>query len=121
MDSIVHFENERFVGRTNFHSGLLNTLVMLGIKDVEGVAKLCRFGFRLKRLFSRGQKQGVNVNFDLDGVVVDVHVWTVFGYGAADVCTRIQESVINTIAGLIEDKVKQVNVVINGVQQKKIA
>jgi uncharacterized alkaline shock family protein YloU len=115
MDSIVHFENDRFVGRTNFHSGLLNSLVILSIKDVDGVARLCNEGNRFRRIFNKGLRQGVSVNFDFDGVVIDIWIWTEFGYSAADVCYRVQESVINVVSGLIEDKVKNVNVRINGV------
>ena len=121
MDSIVHFENERFVGRTNFHSGLLNSLVVLSVKDVEGVAKMCPYAFQWRRVFNRSLRSGVSVNFDFDGVVIDVWVWTIYGYSAADVSYRIQESVINTVQGLVEDKVKHVNVRINGIQQKEVA
>ena len=122
MDSIVHFENERFVGRTNFHSGLLNSLVVLSVKDVEGVAKMCSEAFPFRRIFNRALRNGVSVNFDLDGVVIDVWIWTYFGYSVADVTYRVQEAIINTVSGLIEDKVKHVNVRINGVvQQKKVS
>jgi len=121
MDSIVHFENERFVGKTNFHSGLLNSLVVLSVKDVEGVARICHKAFPFRRIFNRSLRNGVSVNFDFDGIVIDVWVWTIFGYSAADVSYRIQESIINTIAGLVEEKVKNVNVRINGIQQKEVS
>jgi len=126
MDSIVHFENDRFVGRTNFHSGLLNSLVVLSIKDVEGVLRTCSDSFRFGRFFNKSLHQGVRVNFTYDGVVIDVGIRMVFGYSAAEVCYRVQEAVINTVSGFIDDKVKNVNVRINGVEsgrdeQKTIA
>ena len=117
----MHFENERFVGRTNFHSGLLNSLVVLGVKDVEGVVRMSRSAYKFRRLFNPSLRQGVRVDFGFDGVEIDVWIITEFGYSAADVSYRVQQSVINTVQGLIEDKVKAVNVVINGVQQKKVA
>jgi len=121
MDSIVHFENDKFVGRTNFYSGLLNNLVVLGVKDVEGVARMDNRAYLLRRIFNRSLRDGVSVNFDFDGVVIDVWVWTYFGYNAADVSYRIQESVMDTASRLLEEKIKHVNVRINGIQQKEIA
>ena len=121
MDSIVHFENERFVGRTNFHNGLLNSLVVLSIKDVDGVSRMCKDSFRWRRIFNKYLRHGVNVIYHLDGIVIDVNIWIEFGYSAADVSYRVQESIINVVTGLIEDKVKNVNVRINGVEQKTVA
>ena len=112
----MHFENDRFVGRTNFHSGLLNSLVVLSIKDVEGVSRMSSDNFRFRRLFNKSLRHGVNVGFGYDGVVIDIGIWVVFGYAAADVSYRVQESVINTVSGLVEDKIKNVNVRINGVE-----
>ena len=119
MDSIVHFdENERVIGRTNFQSGLLNSLVVLAIKDVPGVARMCNESFKFRRIFNKSLRQGVGVGFGFDGVVIDVSIWTLFGFSAAEVSYRVQEAVISTVQGLVEDKVKNVNVRINGVGTK---
>ena len=115
MDSIVHIENERVIGRTNFHSGLLNSLVVLAVKDVAGVSRMCGESFRFRRVFNKTLRHGVSVNFAYDGVVIDVWIWTEFGYSASDVSYRVQEGVMNVVSGLIEDKIKNVNVRINGV------
>jgi uncharacterized alkaline shock family protein YloU len=127
MDSIVHFENERFIGRTNFRSGLLNSLVVLSVQDIDGVAHMSNHAWKFRRIFNRSLRNGVDVRFDYDGVVIEVCIWTKFGFSAADVCYRVQESVINVVSGLIEDKIKNVNVRIlgvesnDGVQQKEIS
>ena len=117
MDSIFHFENERFVGRTNFKGGLMTNLVILSVKDVEGVLRMSR----------RDYKNGVRVKFKPEGVTIDVSIWTKFGHSAADVSYRVQENILNVVSGLIEDKIKNVNVRINGVgeedgvQSKKVS
>ena len=121
MDSIVHIENERLVGRTNFKSGLLNNLVVLAVKDVAGVARMCNDSFKFRRIFNRSLRNGVNVYFGIDGVVIDVWIWTTFGFSAADVSYRVQESVMNIVSSFIEDKIRNVNVRINGVEQKTVA
>ena len=115
----MHFENEQFVGRTNFHAGLLTSIILLGVKDVEGVERMSRSGFRVKRLFNKSARMGVLVNFDFDGVVIDLWIRTVFGYSAADVSYRVQESVIAAVAGFVDANVKAVNVMINGVGGRK--
>jgi len=115
MDSIVHFENERFVGRTNFHSGLLTSLVVMGVKDIEGVDRMYTKAGKLRRLFNRSLREGVKVDINLDGVTIDIYIFMLYGYSAADVSYRVQESVINTISDHIADKVKNVNVRIMGV------
>ena len=123
MDSIVHYENERIVGTTNFPHGLLNSLIVLSVRDIEGVLKLENRKHHFRAIFNKGVRQGVLVGFDFDGVTVEVQIWTKFGVSAADVAARVQEAVINTVTGLVEDKIKAVNVIIHGVvnEQKKVA
>jgi len=115
MDSIVHFENEVFVGKTNFHDGLLNSLVILSVKDVDGVLRMSRRDYKFRRIFNKTLRQGIKVKFDSDGIVIDVSIWVKYGFSASDVSYRVQENVINMVHGLIEDKVKAVNIRINGV------
>ena len=115
MDSIVHVENERFVGRTNFRSGLLNSMVALSVNDVEGVVRLCPEGFPVRRLFSRAVRSGVDVAFYDDGVVVDACVRIRYGEAAGEVCYRVQENVTAVLESMVEDRVKHVNVRILGV------
>lgn len=117
MDSIVHIENDRFIGKTNFKSGLLNSLVVLSVKDVAGVVRMCTDSFKFRRIFNRSLRQGVNVYFGHDGVVIDVWIITEFGYSAADVSYRVQESVMNVVSAVIEEKIKNVNIRINGVER----
>jgi uncharacterized alkaline shock family protein YloU len=115
MDSIVHFENERYVGRTNFRGGLLNSLVLLAVKDVDGVHRMSHWDYKFRRAFNKNLWYGVRTKHDHDGINIDVSIWIKFGYQAADVSYRVQENIINTISNLIERKIKQVNVRINGV------
>jgi uncharacterized alkaline shock family protein YloU len=115
MDSIIHFENERYVGRTNFHDGLVSSLVILSVKDVEGVLRMSHFDYRVRRIFNRALAQGVRVKFENGGITITVSIWLKYGYNAADVSYRVQENILNMVSNLIEDKIKHVNVKINGV------
>jgi uncharacterized alkaline shock family protein YloU len=123
MDSIVHFENDRYVGRTKFRHGLLNNMVVLGIKDVEGVAsigheyfgQMAKVGREATRFLSCCYHQGVRVNFDFDGVSIDVKIRVLYGYSAADISYRVQESIMTVAGPLVDGKIKNVNVKISGV------
>jgi uncharacterized alkaline shock family protein YloU len=114
MDSIVHIENEKFIGRTNFRSGLLNNVVALSVKEVAGVAKICdsHVGLTFRRFF---KSDGVKITHFPDGMVIDVCIWLQYGYSAAEVSYRLQENVINTAGSMIDKKIKAVNVKIANV------
>jgi uncharacterized alkaline shock family protein YloU len=115
MDSIKHYENNRYVGKTSFRDGLLTSLIVLSIKDVDGVAFLTE---RIqKHCFCR--RHGVLVNFDFDGINFDITIGVKFGYSAADVCYRVQEAVMDVAAPLVEGKIKNVNIKIAGVTNGK--
>jgi len=115
MDSIIHFENERYVGRTNFHDGLLPSLIIQSVKDVKGVLRMSHRDYKFKRIFNHSLAKGIKVKFEHDGIAITVSIYTKFGYAAADVSYRVQENIINMVSSLIEDKIKYVNVKINGV------
>ena len=101
MDSIVHIENDKFIGRTNFKSGLLNNVVALSVKEIAGVDRIIEKG---------NGRNGVKITNAKDNIVIDVNIWTSYGYSSADVCYRVQENVINAAASMIDKKVKAVNI-----------
>jgi len=109
MDSLVHFENEKFIGRTNFKSGLVNSVVALSVKEVAGVAGIakCFSGFTFKRFL---KTDGVKITYEKDGCVIDVCVALSYGYAAADVSYRVQENVMNAAGAMLDKKIKAVNV-----------
>ncbi|MCL2229291.1 MAG: Asp23/Gls24 family envelope stress response protein [Firmicutes bacterium] len=121
MDSIVHFENERFIGRTRFHSGLLNNIVVLSVQNVDGVDRLSPDVWKFRRIFRRSLFSGVDVTFELDGVVIDVSICVKYGYSAADVSYRVQECVLAAVGENIDGKIKNVNVRISSVAKPACA
>ena len=114
MDSIVHFDNDKFIGRTNFKSGLVNSVVALSVKEVSGVAGIAKSftGFTHKRFL---KTDGVKITYAKDGVVIDVSIALEHGFSAADVCYRVQENVINSAQSMLDKKIKAVNVKIANV------
>lgn len=111
----MHFEeNGKFVGRTNFKSGLINNVVALSAKEVAGVAGVARSfsGERTKNIIN---VNGVKIRAEEDGVVVDVSIALQYGYAASDVSYRVQENVINVAGAMLDKKIKSVNLKIIGV------
>jgi uncharacterized alkaline shock family protein YloU len=109
MDSIVHIENDKFIGRTNFRSGLVNNVVALSVREVAGVAGIAKSfsGFTMKPFL---KTDGVKITYDKDGVIIDVCVALQYGFSAADVSYRVQENVINAASSMLDRKIKAVNV-----------
>ena len=109
MDSIVHFEKEKFIGRTNFKSGLVNSVVALCVNEVAGVAGIAKSfsGFTFKKFL---KTDGVKITYDKDGVIIDVCIAIQYGFAAADVSYRVQENVINAASSMLDKKIKAVNV-----------
>ena len=109
MDTITHFENDRFIGRTNFRSGLVNNVVALSVKEVAGVAGIAKSfsGFTMKQFH---KTDGVKITYDHNGIIIDVCIAIQYGYSAADVSYRVQENVINAAASMLDRKIKAVNV-----------
>lgn len=102
MDSIAHFENQKFIGRTNFKSGLVNSVVALSVKEVAGVADIEK-----KHLV---KNEGVKITNEKDGIIIDVSIILSYGFSAADVCYRVQENIINAAGSMIDKKIKAVNI-----------
>jgi len=114
MDSTVHFENDKFIGRTNFRSGLVNNVVALAVQEVAGVAGIAKSfsGFTVKPFL---KTDGVKITYEKDGATIDVCIAIQYGYAAADVSYRVQENVINAASSMLDRKIKAVNVKIASV------
>lgn len=109
MDSFASFENDKFIGRTNFRSGLVNNVVALSVKEVAGVAAIAKSfsGFTAKQF---NKTDGVKITYEKDGIVIDVCIAVQYGFSAADVSYRVQENVISAASSMLDRKIKAVNV-----------
>lgn len=109
MDSFASFENDKFIGRTNFRSGLVNNVVALSVKEVAGVAAIAKSfsGFTTKQF---NKTDGVKITYEKDGIVIDVCIAVQYGFSAADVSYRVQENVISAASSMLDRKIKAVNV-----------
>lgn len=126
MDSIVHFENDQFAGRTDFSPALLADAAYAAANRVEGVAAIRPdLGFSLRNWLRRGAwRRGLVIRpYGYNTIVVEVCLVTRQGYSAADISYRVQESILNAFAnqGLTDKKIKRVDVRIAGVAPQVVA
>ncbi|MDR0384108.1 MAG: Asp23/Gls24 family envelope stress response protein [Christensenellaceae bacterium] len=101
MDTILHFEKDKYIGKTRFGIKILREAVSLAIEEVAGIA--------------RGQKRAIKIIDDEVGFRVNISVVIEKGKTVADISYKVQESVINAIHQLVDKKVLAVNVTIAGV------
>jgi uncharacterized alkaline shock family protein YloU len=112
MEKIIHMENDKYIGRTQFSPKLLPDAIALTVKDVAGVA-------RLGRKVKLNSTDGVRIFEEEDGLIIDIILCVEYGYTVADVSYRVQETVISTASQLIERKVSSVNIKVIGTKVTK--
>ena len=102
---------ENSLGHTKVKSGLTYSVVALAAREVEGVNRLApSFGFRIRKFFDRSSEEGVKIYNHNDGIVIDVSIWTDYGFSVADVAYRVQENIINSAASMLKKEIREVNV-----------
>jgi len=124
MESITHFEGEKFVGRTTFSPALLHGAVAVAASRVDGVVRLkSDFGFAFKNLFRRGySRQGLVIRpVGYNIIVIEICVVVKYGQSANDISYRIQEAALDTARNknLTDKVIRRVDVKICGVEMPK--
>ena len=116
MDTIVHLEGDKYVGRTQFFPNLLKDALMHSVKEVRGVARLGRHV-----LSDKADSKGIHISEskDSDELIIDIDLCIEYGNQVADVAYRVQEAVINAANQLTSKKIRAVNVYIRGTKYKK--
>jgi len=125
MESIAHFEGERFAGRTSFSPALLHSAVAVATSKVDGVVRLkSDFGFAFRNLFRRGySRQGLVIRpVGYNIIIIEICCVVKFGQTANDISYRIQEAALDTARNknLTEKVIKRVDVRICGVEGSKM-
>ena len=110
----MHFENNRFVGRTSFSRSILRDAIVAATERVSGVAKVRPdFRFMLRNLFRRGRSRGVVIrNVGYGVIVVDICVVIYSGYASSDIAYRVQEAALAIVSAqkLTEKSIRRIDV-----------
>jgi len=119
MDSIVHFENDRFVGRTNFSPSLLRSAITAAVSRVDGVAAIrSDHGFRFRNMWGR-MRRGVAIKpVGYGTIAIEVCILARPGYTVADLSYRVQEAIHSIMhKDITSKKVRRVDVRICGIER----
>lgn len=99
-------ENE---GKIIYGDGIVDGIVMLAVSELEYI--------ELYNTPSRGKMRSsaIKVDFDKDGVHVEVAIKIHFSQNVSDMAFKVQEVVRHNVEAMTEYHVASVNVIVNGV------
>ena len=96
-------------GKITYGDGIVDGIVLLAVAEIPYV-----------ELYSSGTKKkmrssAINVNFDKDGVHVDVIVKIHYSQCVSDMAFKIQEAVRHNVEAMTEYHIASVNVIVRGI------
>jgi uncharacterized alkaline shock family protein YloU len=114
MDTMIHIENDKYIGKTEFSDKLLIDAIALAVADIAGVVCIGKDD-------KRKIKKAIRISKDDDGIRIKVVFSMEYGYSVADVSYRVQELVISIANSITNKKIIGVDVVVIGTKVKKNA
>ncbi len=108
---MAHFKKlpQEHEGKLIYGNGIVDGIAMLAVAEIENV-ELCAKAPR-----SKMRSSAISVNFDKDGVHVDVSVRIHFSQNVSDMAFKIQEAIRHNVEVMTEYHVASVNVEVSGV------
>lgn len=114
MSVFKHIPTGGQKGKITYNAGIVSGIVSLAVSEVDGVALL----YKKKRGFikrSGTKKEGVKINFEDDGIYVDVSIKVYYGYNVPDIAFKIQQNIKHNVESMSEFKIANVDVHVLGV------
>lgn len=102
MASIKYNSNGQ-KGKITYNSDIVSGIVVLSLQEIEGI-----------RLVPSKSK-GIKLNFEKDGVFVDISVIVCYGYNVPEVAYRIQQSIKQMVESITHYKIAKVDVHVQSV------
>lgn len=114
MNTVIQYENGKYIGKTELSNNLLTDAIALAVADIEGV--VCVGKGEKKKI-----KKAIRIVKDDDGIRIKVVFSMRYGYSVADVSYRVQELVISTANSITNKKIVGVDVVVIGTKATRDA
>jgi uncharacterized alkaline shock family protein YloU len=114
MATFKHIPTNGQKGKITYNAGIVSGIVSLAVSEVDGVALLYK---NKKSLIKRGntKKEGVKINFEKDGIYVDVSIKVYYGYNVPDIAFKIQQNIKHNVEAMSEFKIANVDVHVFGI------
>jgi len=123
MDNIIHYENDKFIGRTSFHPKLLASAIAVAVRRVDGVERLRGdMNFFLRYFFRRRRHLGLAIKpVGYKTIIVEISLVATYGSTAAELSYLVQEAALNVAQNkqITDEKIKRVDVRIIDIAQSK--
>ncbi len=101
------------LGQVKISNDVIQTIAGYAALEIEGTDKSNSFTDKLFR------NNGIKVVIEDDTAIIDIDLSVKFGEIIPEVCTKVQENIINTVETMAGLKVSQVNVHVNSIEVKK--
>jgi len=114
MATFKHIPTNGQKGKITYNAGIVSGIVSLAVSEVDGVALLYK---NKKNLIRRGntKKEGVKINFEKDGIYVDVSIKVYYGHNVPDIAFKIQQNIKHNVESMSEFKIANVDVHVLGI------
>ena len=114
MATFKHVPTNGQKGKITYNAGIVSGIVSLAVSEVDGVALLYK---NKKSLIKRSntKKEGVKINFEKDGIYVDVSIKVYYGNNVPDIAFKIQQNIKHNVEAMSEFKIANVDVHVLGV------
>ncbi len=100
-------------GKVNYGRGIVRDIVQLAIAEVEGVAPV-RGGDEREtwKQNSSNYSSRISIDFEPEGLYVDVALSVAYGYSVPEVAYKVQENVKHSVETMTDFRIKDVNVTV---------
>lgn len=118
VNNDIGYTNDK--GKVICNRSILLSVINLAAKEISGVSSLCdNVGGWFRKLFSHKYYEGVRLGYDKDGIEIDIYMNVYFGVKVPDVAYKVQESIKNGVASMLDVKIKCINIHVLGVDFAK--
>ncbi|MGM0379375.1 MAG: Asp23/Gls24 family envelope stress response protein [Bacillota bacterium] len=116
-NKINDFEN----GDVNISDNVIEIISTIATEEIEGISGLSgKITDEITEIFGKKNlKKGVKVKIENDKVIVDLNVVVDFGVKIPDVSWNVQQEVKSSIEEMTGLDVKEVNIHVQGIKEKK--
>ncbi len=106
----IGYTNEQ--GKVFCNRSILLSVINLATREIKGVADMCKnFGSGFNKLIGKKHYEGVKVDYQKDGINIDIYIKVYSNISVPDVASRIQENVNNAVLSMLNNVViKSINI-----------
>lgn len=99
----IKYNNNGQKGKITYNSDIVSGIVVLSLQETEGIQLV------------PSKSKGIKLNFEKDGVFVDISVIVCYGYNVPEVAYRIQQTIKQMVESMTHYKIAKVDVHVQSV------